>query len=178
MYKNSLIPYTLEDAPKINLETQLTVTDESFFISYKLTGDIDKIDLGDGHPKRERLIGLWNKTCFELFIKNEKNQYIEFNFSPTFEWNSFFFNKKGDDLKEYQEISSLKTDILLSYDVFLLVVEIKKQTLPQEFLTENKMSAGITSVIKTKESSLSYWALSHEDTRPNFHHFDSFKCKF
>ena len=57
--------------------------------------------------------------------------------------------------------------------------EIKKEFFPKGFFDElSELSVGITSVIKEKSGSLSYWALNHSDTRPNFHHFDSFKYKF
>lgn len=175
MAKFSLIPYHRESAPKINLDCELSTTSQSIFISYKLTGEIDKIELGR-IPRHERVIKLWEKTCFELFIKNERNEYMEFNFSPVFEWNAFFFPKKGDPLTEWQKIKSVKTDILDSLEVFKVIVEISKADFPENFF--EGPTAGITSVIKEKNGNLSYWALSHEDQRPNFHHFDSFKYKF
>lgn len=174
--ENNLIPYDKAQYP-FEIKTLLTPTEDSIFISYSLSGDIAAIDLEDGTPKRNRIIGLWQKTCFELFIKNNKDQYIEFNFSPVFEWNCFFFNKKGDALCEYEAIKEVKFDILRSLDVFKLIVEIDRKNFPENFF-DGEMLAGITTVIKDKNSKVSYWALSHNDTRPNFHHFDSFKCKF
>lgn len=174
--ENNLIPYDKNQYP-FELTTLLTPTKESIFISYSLKGDIATIDLEDGTPKRNRVIGLWQKTCFELFIKNNKDQYIEFNFSPVFEWNCFFFNKKGDALSEYKPMDEVKFDILRSLNVFTLIVEIDRENFPENFF-DGEMLAGITTVIKDKDAKVSYWALSHNDNRPNFHHFDSFKCKF
>lgn len=174
--QNKLIPYDQTQYP-FEILTQLTPTEESIFISYSLSGDIAQIDLEDGTPKRERIIGLWQKTCFELFIKNNKDQYIEFNFSPVFEWNCFFFNKKGDPLCEFPLMKEVKFDILRSAEVFKVIVEIDRKSFPENFF-DGEMLAGITTVIKEKSAKVSYWALSHNDTRPNFHHFESFKCKF
>lgn len=179
MAKFNLIPFDHLKAPKIHIESELNTTENSLYISYKLTGDLKGLDLGDGHPNHARVIKLWEKSCFELFIKNSKDSYIEFNFSPVFEWNAFYFVKKGDPLTEYARVDGVKTDILLSLDVFHLIVEIDKKKFPEGFFGNSEsLSAGITSVIKTKEGALSYWALDHKDTRPNFHHFDSFKYKF
>ena len=130
-------------------------------------------------PKKERTLKLWEKTCFELFIKNVRNEYLEFNLSPRFEWNCFYFKNKGDPLHEWSQMQRPETDILLSLEKFFLVCEIKKEYFPENFVTEaNTMSIGISSVIKMKNGDMTYWALSHEDSKPNFHHFDSFKYKF
>lgn len=176
MTTHTLIPYEKTSSPLINIECELISRDDAFFVSYKLTGDLKSIDLGT-EPHHARIIKLWEKTCFELFIKNKKDQYMEFNFSPVFEWNAFFFDKKGDALQEFEKMASVKMDILHSMEVFKVIVEIKKSQFPEDFFTEG-MSAGLTTVLKERAGRLSYWALSHEDQRPNFHDFKSFKYKF
>jgi hypothetical protein len=172
MAKYNLIPFKADSHP-FSLSSELTVTNESVFISYKLQGDLSGLDLGEGHPHRARVIKLWEKSCFELFIKNPQDSYIEFNFSPVFEWNAFYFVKKGDELKEYAPMNEIKVDVFLSDDVFQLIVEIAKEKFPAGFFGPN-LEVGITSVVKDKKGSLSYWALSHCDTRPNFHDFRSY----
>lgn len=175
MAKFSLKPFDNNPDYKFSIESELNYTTESVFINYKLTGDLSGLDLGSGHPKHARVIKLWEKTCFELFIKNSKDNYIEFNFSPDFEWNAFYFAKKGDALVEYAGVDLVKMDILLSLEVFHLIVEIDKKKFPKGFFDqESKLSGAITSVIKEKNERLSYWALNHTDTRPNFHDFRSF----
>ncbi len=179
MAKFSLIPFAPATAPKTNITIELNQNDESLFVSYRIQEGLELIDIGNGTPHKERVIGLWEKTCFELFIKNQFGQYIEFNFSPTFEWNCFYFNKKGDALAEYLPMQMPVTDILLSKDHFLQFSVIKKEHFPKGFFdSKNELQAGITSVIKEKNGPISYWALSHNDSKPNFHHFDSFKYKF
>lgn len=177
MAKFTLIPYDLSSPPHITIETELNTTESSIFISYKVSGELATIDLGHGEPNHARVMKLWEKSCFELFIKTKEDSYIEFNFSPEFEWNCFYFPQKGAPLLEYARVDSVKTDILLSLDVFHLIVELDKKKFPDGFF-QGALSAGITSVIKETNGKMSYWALSHEDKRPNFHHFDSFKYKF
>lgn len=173
MAKYSLIPFEAINAPVITIESELNMTPDSVFVSYKVQGSLAEIDLGQGHPHHARVIKLWEKSCFELFIKNEKNSYIEFNFSPEFEWNAFYFEKKGDALAEYGRMDSVKKDILLSLDVFHLIVEIDRKKFPDHFF-ESALEIGLTSVIKDRHGKLSYWALSHQDTKPNFHDFRSY----
>lgn len=176
MAKFTLTPYDLKSAPKITIDCELNATAESLFISYKIQGALSSLNLGNGQPHHARLIKLWEKSCFELFIKNHENQYIEFNFSPEFEWNCFYFNKKNDALLEYTKMDSVKLDILLSLDTFHLIVELDKKKFP-DFFFKDKLQAGISSVIQEKDNNLSYWALSHHDIRPNFHDFRSFTAE-
>ncbi len=177
MAKFSLLPFETKLAPKITIDCELNNTSESLFISYKLQGDLSSLDLGTGIPKHARVMKLWEKTCFELFLKDSNDTYVEFNFSPDFEWNCFKFEKKKSDPIPYERMELVKFDILFSNEVVHVIVELQKRMFPEHFF-EGKLSAGITSVIKEKSGAISYWALSHVDTRPNFHHFDSFKYKF
>lgn len=179
MAKFSLTPFENQHCPKINITAELNQNAQSIFVSFSIKDQLKSIDLGNSTPNKVRLIKLWEKTCFELFIKNENSSYIEFNFSPNFEWNCFYFTKKGDPLKEWDKMQRPSTDILLSIDHFFIVAEIKKEYFPDGFFDQlNKLEAAITCVIKDRKDNLSYWALAHCDTRPNFHHFDSFKYKF
>lgn len=173
MAKFSLTPFEAALAPTISLDCELNQTHDSIFISYKLQGALGSLDLGTDTPKHARVMKLWEKTCFELFIKNVHDSYIEFNFSPEFEWNCFYFAKRGEALNEYPKMDLVKFDILLSLEVVHVIVEIDKKKFPDAFLT-GELSIGISSVIKDKSAHLSYWALSHKDSRPNFHDFRSF----
>lgn len=172
MAKYNLIPFKAGTHP-FELSSELTLTNESVFISYKLHGDLSQLDLGDGHPHRARIIKLWEKSCFELFMKDTNGSYIEFNFSPVFEWNAFYFVKKGDELKEYLKMDTVKIDVLLSDEVFHLIVEIDKNKFPNAFF-DSALEVGMTSVLKEKNGSLSYWAIKHCDSKPNFHDFRSY----
>jgi hypothetical protein len=179
MAKFSLIAFNSKDVPKINLSTEVNSNYESVFISYRIDQGFEFVDTGNTSPNKSRVLKLWEKTCFELFIKNENDSYIEFNFSPNFEWNCFYFEKKGDPLKELNQMKMPELDILLSKDNFLLFAKIQKEYFPKGFFEDNQsLNVGISSVIKDRKGNLSYWALSHCDSRPNFHHFESFKYKF
>lgn len=169
----SLKPFDLKGAPEITIESMVTETDESFFISFRLKGALSSIDLGPGCASHQRVTGLWKKSCFEFFIKNERGNYLEYNFSPAFEWDCFYFEKKGDPLTQYP-MNKPKEDILHALDVFHLIAEVPKESMPKDFRTD-KMQINLTSVIENKEDNkLSYWALSHKDSKPNFHYFESF----
>ena len=179
MAKFSLVPFDQSNSPDTSIDVEINQNNDSLFLSYRIKENVAQLDLGNGTPNKTRLIKLWEKTCFEFFIKNKLGNYIEFNFSPTFEWNCFYFEKKGDPLKEWEKMNYPIMDVLLSIDHFLLIIEIKKSYFPAGFFEiDSELECSLTSVIKEKSERLSYWALHHADTRPNFHHFDSFKYKF
>lgn len=175
MAKFSLIPFEKQSAPPIKIDVELNQNDESLFVSFRINEGLPLIDLGSSTPKKERIVKLWEKTCFEFFLKNEKNSYVEFNFSPNFEWNCFYFEKKGDPLKEWERMDRPTTEILLSLNDYFLVAELRKELFPKGFFDQkSKLEIALTSVIKNKKGELSYWALAHADARPNFHDFRSF----
>ena len=179
MAKFSLVAFNPEASPVLNICAELNLNKESIFVSYRIDRGFELVETGQIAARKERVLKLWEKTCFELFIKNKSDSYVEFNFSPNFEWNCFYFEKKGNELKEWEKMTMPKLDVLLSNDNFLLIAEIKKDFFPIGFFDENqRLSAGISCVIKDKKSTMSYWALTHCDSRPNFHHFDSFIYKF
>ncbi|MBP9682586.1 MAG: hypothetical protein KBD76_14355 [Bacteriovorax sp.] len=179
MAKFTLVPFNLKDAPSVVIHCEIHQNNESLFLSFRIREGLELVQLGTNTPNKQRVIKLWEKTCFEFFLKNEESAYVEFNFSAAFEWNCFYFKRPGEPLCEWEPMQRPDTEILLSLDHFLLFTEIKKNQFPKGFFDgEHTLCAGLTSVIQDKKGQMSYWALDHLDTRPNFHHFDSFKYTF
>jgi hypothetical protein len=125
---------------------------------------------------RERRDGLWQSTCFELFIRPERGGYVEFNFAPLEAWNAYSFTdwrmgkrpyqpdgepriadlRVGERKQSFPELYQL--DVILSGDVTVLA----------------PASASLTAVIEEEGGVISYWALAHPPGPPNFHHADCF----
>lgn len=176
-----LIPFLKNlETEQISLTSEIYQNDNEIILSFRLKQNHSIIDFGDYTPLKKRVIGLWEKTCFEFFIKNcENEEYIEFNFSPNFSWNCFYFAKKGDSLQEFNSMLNLEIDILNSLNDFQIYCKIPKKYFPKSFqFKKNALNVGLSSVLLTKNGEKQYWALTHKDIRPNFHHFESFICKF
>ena len=75
MAKYNLVSYDQTSAPAITIDCELNATQESIFISFKLQGELSCIDLGEAVPHHARVMKLWEKSCFELFIKNAEGSY-------------------------------------------------------------------------------------------------------
>lgn len=128
-------------------------------------------------PSHERTIGLWENTCFEFFIRDQKDHsvYCEGNFALDFSWNIFWFNSyRQSPLTEFaaEKLSNPIRDIFLSGKKSEIVIDIPEELLSK--FSPNSLEFSFTAVVKTKDSKTHYLALKHSDALPNFHHPDSF----
>lgn len=119
----------------------------------------------------ERTAGLWQTTCFELFVRRPaSDSYIELNFAPSAQWAAYRFDSYRVGMFDLPikppEIVCTEEKGRLTLDV---VVE-----LPIE-LREVALQIGPTAVIKSNDGIMSYWAMRHANPeRPDFHHGDCF----
>ena len=125
---------------------------------------------------RERRDGLWQGTCFELFVRPERGGYVEFNFAPLEAWNAYSFTNWRMGKRPYQPDGEprivdsrmdgrkprfpelYQLDVILSGDLMALA----------------PANASLTAVMEEEGGVISYWALAHPPGPPNFHHADCF----
>lgn len=167
-----------ETISNISVKAELNFLDQHTisldFIWDDLDEDIIFFDQGEPTEKPIRQMGLWQETCFEAFIKpvngKTKDSYFEINISPFRKWNFFAFSnyRQAEDPMERQEVD-------------LVYYHVDKNSLTAHFRLKDFVFAqadvSICSVIKTNSQGLTYWSTKHADTKPNFHHFDSFSLK-
>ena len=137
-------------------------------LSYKLTGNLSEIDI----PKPQMpsyMDGLWQHTCFELFIAVEgSTNYYEFNFSPSGQWAAYAFSDYR--IPMVWKINQTPTISFIQSNAFLLLeVTIPHANLPQNS-AERPLQLGMAAVIEAKDGNLTYWALHHPISQPDFHH--------
>jgi hypothetical protein len=112
--------------------------------------------------------GLWQATCFELFLLDTGGTYREFNFSPSQRWAAYHFasyreGRNDGELIAAPAIASQRGDRIFTCTVFLDSRELRGAT-----------RTGISSVIEETGGTRSYWALAHPPGKPDFHHPDCF----
>jgi hypothetical protein len=112
-----------------------------------------------------RTDGLWESTCFELFLKPAGGEaYFEFNFATTSEWAAYRFGS----LRAGMEPMPGPLDFCISAwpwaEVDLLSVD-----LDLDFLPPGGARLGISAVIEEISGRRSYWALAHGPGEPDFH---------
>jgi hypothetical protein len=115
-----------------------------------------------------RADGLWKTTCFELFVQPEGSAgYLEFNFSPSFEWAAYGFTGYREGMQDYAAEDPAIT-VTPAQGHFWLAVE----AMPA--LPEGPLRIGLTAVIEEADGTKSYWALAHPEGKPDFHAAESF----
>ena len=161
-----------ETLPNCAIAGQVQRQTNHFNVTYQLSGDLESLALPELSPTPERCDGLWERTCFECFLGLQNAPvYWEVNLSPTGDWNVYHFDDYRQGWKRETAIASpiaQRTDradglqVSLSLDISPLVP------------ARQPLQVGVTTVLQTQASQLSYWALTHPAAEADFHHRDSF----
>ncbi|MEA3033634.1 MAG: hypothetical protein QOH86_1650 [Sphingomonadales bacterium] len=117
--------------------------------------------------KPYRADGLWQTTCFELFLQDEGEGYREFNFSPSGQWAAYRFRA----YREGREPLGLDSPPVIrsSPEPFGLLLSVSVRV---EMGANARL--GLSAIIEETEGRKSYWALAHPEGEPDFHHRDCF----
>jgi len=147
-----------------------------FILDFCFNGRIDQVfipeSIGTSYSRGDQL---WEDTCLEFFIKdNSTGHYIEFNFSPSGNWNSYFFEDYRKGMSKYYETSLLDLSSHTTNDTFSTKIhfQLEKSDL---FNISTIHLYNISAILKLKNGDLSHWAHRHpKSDEPDFHHPFSF----
>jgi hypothetical protein len=145
----------------------------SLALTYSLKGDITRLRVPPPRNPR-RADGLWQHTCFEVFISEKGQQsYWEFNFSPSGEWAACAFKSYRDGRPI--ENDRLDPDIIVrsAGNIFELEAIVRLDRL-QTIKPPVALGLGLSAVVEENDGTISYWALKHPPGKPDFHHPDCF----
>ena len=156
-------------SPKLvkSVEVEVTATDLcEMMLDFRVDGD--KVVLPDWKSScREN--GLWNSTCFELFLGTlDSESYFEFNFSPSSRWAAYKFDEYRKGMSDHH----MTVEPHLEFDPdrpLELSVDLDLADMPRAPLFGN-----LTAVIEEHGGHKSYWALAHPEGPPDFHDRDCF----
>jgi len=124
-----------------------------------------------GSKDQKRADGLWQTTCFELFLREPgETRYYEFNFSPSRQWAAYAFEDLREGMSKLDIPKTPHINCDLSATHFALKVTL---TLPA-VLADAPLEAALSAVIADRTGGKSYWALVHPPGKPDFHHPDCF----
>lgn len=114
---------------------------------------------------RGRDDGLWQTTCFELFVRERAGPgYVEFNLSPSERWNAYRFA----DYRAEQEEFALpqEPNCTLRHGSSFAIFDA---AIPFVSLFGAEPDIATSAVIEERGGVLSYWALAHPGSEPDFH---------
>jgi hypothetical protein len=116
---------------------------------------------------RVRKDGLWQASCFEMFVKPADQQgYAEYNFSPSEAWAAYDFAGWREGMAD-RSISHHPV-ITPRGGSSLLIVDV---AIPLTDLPPSPAAMSLTCIIEEEGGIRSYWAMAHGDpAKPDFHH--------
>lgn len=112
---------------------------------------------------RARTDGLWQTTCFELFVKDGEG-YAEFNLSPSERWAAYDFAGYRAGMAERAMERAPVCTPRRGQSVLIFDAAIPASALPPL-----PWAYGLTAVIEEEGGHKSYWAIAHPPERPDFH---------
>jgi hypothetical protein len=141
-------------------------------ICYELQGPLGELAIPSPASLPARRHGLWQETCFELFLAVRNTQpYWEFNLSPAGHWNVYRFEAYRQVRQEEAAFSSLPFEVQTEPDSLRLALEVELAPLVSD---KQVLEGGISAILQGKSGALSYWALAHFGSQPDFHRRDGF----
>ncbi len=137
-------------------------------LQYRLSGAMDRV----AWPRPiepSRADNLWQRTCFEAFVGHPQEGYFEYNFSPSGQWATYFFDWYRDGMRPATWLSE-PTIHVVQPDMFCLTAKIDLT----DHWTSGDRCLGLSAVIEETDGTKSYWALAHAPGPPDFHNRDCF----
>ncbi len=185
----SIQPFPSDNpVPELKITAGIDRRSNILDISYTVLGSLKQLLIPEraGMPIRKHK--LWEETCFEFFLglKNSDesalkdkpspaDKYWEFNLSPAGHWNVYSFDSYRYNMQEETAFKSLPFEVLNKPESLQLAAELD---LSRIVMAEKALRIAVSAVIKSIDGRVTYWALKHPCSQPDFHHKDSFIADF
>ncbi|MEH2447506.1 MAG: DOMON-like domain-containing protein [Nostoc sp.] len=175
----SLQPFpSTKSLPNLKIAGNIARNSNQLAICYMLEGNFKEIALAkptggiaplSNTPSRKH--ELWKDTCFEFFVSiKDSLRYWEFNLSPAGYWNVYRFDAYRQGMQEETAFTILPFSVQNQADGLALTLDIDLG----KIVSAQAIEVGITTVIKYRNSEVTYWALTHPSAEADFHLRDSF----
>jgi hypothetical protein len=161
--------------PAIEIDGKIDRDGGRLSIEYQLIGNLTAVEIPALAATPTRKFHLWEATCFEFFLGiPEDRSYWEFNLSPAGDWNIFHLDDYRQGLRDELAFTSLPFTVEQKANSLLLALEFD---LSKIIPVDRSIDISITTVMKSIEGEISYWALTHCGSEADFHRRDSFVIK-
>lgn len=141
------------------IEAELQRIPGGAIATFRAIGDVARLVIPPEVPP-ERTAGLWQTTCFEIFVGGNGGSYREFNLSPSGAWAAYQFDDHRRGMRD--SVAHVEIEISISKNGLTLIAKIESEfPLPAEI--------GLTAVVEEKDGMLRYWATSFAPGEPDFH---------
>lgn len=145
-------------------------------LHYQLQADTPRLRLPAPSAQPGPRDGLWQQSCFEAFIGTAPSPsaapltaYHEFNFSPAGHWAAYAFAAERQRQTTAAPLPAPHSHTRLQTRRLDVHAHIPAAALPP-LAPGHCWALGLSAVLQAADGSLSYWALHHPATAPDFHH--------
>ena len=143
----------------------------SLAVKFRIKGTPSRWRLPDP-AQCERTDGLWQTTCFELFIGiGDTSRYYEFNLSVSGQWAAYAFESYREGMTPLHLPATPVIGSALFADSLVLKTVLDLNAIE---LRAVPIRLGLSAVIEEADGQKSCWALRHPPGKPDFHHKDCF----
>lgn len=163
-------------ALQVNVERSGSVLN----LRYTLDADLARIRIPERRPPAATN-ELWKHTCFEAFLMPASGSggYRELNFSPSTQWAAYSFTGYREGMAAVAmtgapevraEVSASALQVEARVNIAELFPEAASSAAAQAAGAGMKtLRIALAAVIEHDTGELSYWALKHAPSRPDFH---------
>lgn len=163
-----LVPFSPCLAVQALRYTLISESSSELRLTVQLKGSIAS-ELEDVDQVGQRVFGLWQHHCFELFLGEAgSTAYYELNLAPNGNWNCFGFSDYRQDQKESDRCALTEFSAVRRGRSYQLEARILIHPALQS--SGCVLSLGAAAIIETA-SDLNYFSIRH-GTTPDFHHRD------
>jgi hypothetical protein len=136
---------------------------------YILEGDLTRLRVPQLHAG-ERRDGLWQHTCFEVFIAvSGASGYYEFNFSPSRDWAAYHFEGYRTGMSAATLLRAPDLGVQRRGARLELTAGVPLAGLGP-LQDGQQLRLALAAVTEGADGRLTYWALQHAPGKPDFHH--------
>jgi hypothetical protein len=149
---------------EIEINATLEIKEKNIRTHFEITGEIENY-LFDEQETEKREDELWKRTCFELFIANNKSsQYYELNLSPSTEWNFYTFDDYKKNMREERSISLPSISFHHNKESYSISVifDLKKELL-------DSISFNLAVILLDKNNIRHFYSINRKDGQVDFH---------
>ena len=118
---------------------------------------------------------LWRHTCCELFAGVAGDAaYREYNWSPSGQWAMYGFSAYRVRDASRPALTLPAPGITFTPDAGGWTLRARMDAAALPGAASGQIELGVAAVLEAADGSLSYWALRHAGTRPDFHRRETF----
>jgi len=169
--QSTLHPFAQQSAPALRLDATAQLLLQpgqrpELLLSYQIDAAACLL-MGEPSAEPRRCDGLWHHTCLEAFVRDPAaDAYWEYNLSPSGDWNVYRLDGYRQGLRQESAYGTLPFKLKQRSGA----VELELRCcLPPPLHRAAQLQLGLCAVMQEHSGRLSYWALSHPASEPDFH---------